>query len=36
VRVAIKTLYYAALDPDVPVRDSFERARKDVLLNSSS
>jgi len=30
VRVAIKTLYYAALDPDSDVRSLFERARRDL------
>ena len=33
VRVAIKTLYYAALEPGIPVEGHFERARRDVLLD---
>jgi Cdc6-like AAA superfamily ATPase len=33
VRVAIKTLYRWALEPDVPLRDHFEKARKDILVD---
>jgi len=31
VRVAIKTLYYSALEPRKPVEEHFERARRDIL-----
>jgi len=33
VRVAIKTLYYAALEQQAEVRSLFERARRDILLD---
>lgn len=33
VRVAIKTLYYSALEPGVPVEEHFERARRDILAD---
>jgi cell division control protein 6 len=33
VRVAIKTLYYAALEPSTPVEEHFERARRDILAD---
>jgi cell division control protein 6 len=32
-RVAIKTLYYSALEPEIGVSQHFERARKDILLD---
>jgi len=31
VRIAIKTLYYLALEPDADVRELFQRARRDIL-----
>jgi len=31
VRVAIKTLYYSALEPGASVEEHFERARRDIL-----
>jgi cell division control protein 6 len=31
VRVAIKTLYYSALEPEADVRELFQRARRDIL-----
>jgi Cdc6-like AAA superfamily ATPase len=33
VRVAIKTLYYSALDPDMALRELFDRARRDVVAD---
>ena len=33
VRVGIKTLYYAALEPSIRVEEHFERARKDILAD---
>jgi len=33
VRVAIKTLYYAALEPDAPVEEHFEKARRDIYVD---
>jgi len=33
VRVAIKTLYYTALEPGARTEDHFERARKDILAD---
>jgi cell division control protein 6 len=33
VRVAIKTLYQWALEPDMPLVDLFEKARRDVLID---
>jgi Cdc6-like AAA superfamily ATPase len=33
VRVAIKTLYLHALEPDVPLRDHFEKARRDITFD---
>ena len=32
VRVAIKTLYFWALEPKVPLREHFEKARRDILV----
>jgi Cdc6-like AAA superfamily ATPase len=31
VRVAIKTLYLWALEPDVPLKEHFEKARRDIM-----
>lgn len=33
VRVAIKTLYYSAVEPGLGVEQNFERARKDLFLD---
>ena len=33
VRVAIKTLYLWALEPDVPLKDHFEKARRDIMFD---
>ena len=33
VRVAIKTLYYTALEPEVSLKTNFERARRDILTD---
>jgi Cdc6-like AAA superfamily ATPase len=33
VRVAIKTLYYVALEPEKSVEEHFERARRDILAD---
>ncbi len=33
VRVAIKTLYYAALEPKKPIRMLFDRARRDLVID---
>jgi archaeal cell division control protein 6 len=33
VRVAIKTLYLHALEPQVPLRDHFEKARRDITFD---
>jgi archaeal cell division control protein 6 len=33
VRVAIKTVYYDALESQVPLEEHFERARKDIVLD---
>jgi len=33
VRVAIKTLYLSALEPDVPLREHFEKARRDIMFD---
>jgi len=33
VRVAIKTLYLWALEPDVPLNDHFEKARRDITFD---
>lgn len=33
VRVAIKTLYFWALEPDVSLREHFEKARRDILVD---
>jgi Cdc6-like AAA superfamily ATPase len=33
VRVAIKTLYLSALEPDVPLRNHFEKARRDIMFD---
>ena len=33
VRVAIKTLYFWALEPNVPLKEHFEKARRDIMLN---
>jgi len=33
VRVAIKTLYLSALEPRVPLRDHFEKARRDIMFD---
>ena len=33
VRVAIKTLYLSALEPKVPLRDHFEKARRDIMFD---
>ncbi len=33
VRVAIKTLYLSALEPEVPLRDHFEKARRDITFD---
>lgn len=33
VRVAIKTLYYCALEPDVLLAAHFERARRDIMVD---
>ena len=33
VRVAIKTLYFWALEPEVPLKEHFEKARRDIMLN---
>ena len=32
VRVALKTVYYAALEPKTPLEDHFRKARKDVVV----
>lgn len=32
VRVAIKALYYSALEPDASLAENFERARRDILV----
>ena len=31
VRVAIKTLYYLALEPQADVKETFERAQRDIV-----
>ncbi len=33
VRVAIKTLYQWALEPGIPIKDHFETARRDILVD---
>lgn len=33
VRVAIKTLYYWALEPEIPLEEHFEKARRDIVLD---
>jgi len=33
VRVAIKTLYLSALEPQVPLREHFEKARRDIMYD---
>jgi len=33
VRVAIKTLYLSALEPDLPLRQHFEKARRDIMFD---
>jgi Cdc6-like AAA superfamily ATPase len=33
VRVAIKTLYLWALEPDVPLRSHFQKARRDIMFD---
>jgi Cdc6-like AAA superfamily ATPase len=33
VRVAIKTLYYSALEPEIGLEEHFERARRDILAD---
>ena len=33
VRVAIKTLYLWALEPNVPLKDHFEKARRDIMFD---
>ncbi len=33
VRVAIKTLYLWALEPNVPLQDHFEKARRDIMFD---
>ena len=33
VRVAIKTLYRWALEPELPLQEAFERARRDILVD---
>ena len=33
VRIAIKTLYLWALEPDVPLNDHFEKARRDIMFD---
>lgn len=33
VRVAIKTLYYSALEPEIRLEEHFERARRDILAD---
>ena len=33
VRVAIKTLYFWALEPGVPLKEHFEKARRDIMVN---
>ncbi len=33
VRVAIKTLYLSALEPDVSLREHFEKARRDIMFD---
>ena len=33
VRVAIKTLYLSALEPEVPLREHFEKARRDIMFD---
>jgi len=33
VRVAIKTLYLWALEPDVTLKDHFEKARRDIMFD---
>ncbi len=33
VRVAIKTLYLSALEPEIPLRDHFEKARRDITFD---
>jgi len=32
-RVAIKTLYYAIIEPEIPLEDNFERARKNICID---
>ena len=33
VRVALKTLYYWALEPNIPLQQHFEKARRDILVD---
>jgi len=33
VRVAIKTLYLWALEPDIPLKEHFEKARRDIMFD---
>jgi Cdc6-like AAA superfamily ATPase len=33
VRVAIKTLYLWAFEPDVPLKEHFEKARRDIMFD---
>ena len=33
VRIAIKTLYYCALEPGVPLTDHFGKARRDIMVD---
>jgi Cdc6-like AAA superfamily ATPase len=33
VRVAIKTLYYSATEPDVTLGDNFQKARRDIVID---
>lgn len=33
VRIAIKTLYYSAVEPGTPVSKNFQRARRDVVID---
>lgn len=33
VRIALKTLYYWAVEPEVALEDNFQRARKDVVVD---
>jgi Cdc6-like AAA superfamily ATPase len=33
VRVAIKTLYLWALEPTVPLKENFEKARRDIMFD---